>query len=97
MGVMKDSSNHHKNPLKSAFVLEWDMGTIRRFYAQDMTLRPLAQNEASMGLFLELGFKPPHKHRSFPSWWYMKIIKRFCVPFMGLRALTMGDEGKQGS
>jgi len=64
---MKYSSKHCKIPLESNYVPQWYMGTMRRFYTQDMALGILAQNEAYMVLVLEIGLKPPHKPRSVNS------------------------------
>jgi len=70
------------------------LSTIKRFCAQDMALHPLAQNEASMALVPKLGLKTPHK-QSLDSCLDMEIINIFCVPRMGLGALTMLNEWKQ--
>jgi hypothetical protein len=61
-----------------------------------MDLIDLAVNEASRALVHEKGLNPPYKLKSLTSWWDICIIKRIFVPGMGLKALTMGNEGKQG-
>jgi hypothetical protein len=61
-----------------------------------MDLIDLAVNEASRALVHEKGLKPPYKLKSLASWWDIGIIKRICIPGMGLKALTMVNEGKQG-
>ena len=61
-----------------------------------MDLTDLAVNEASRALVHEKGLKPPYKLKSLASWWDIGIIKRICILSMGLKALTMVNEGKQG-
>jgi hypothetical protein len=61
-----------------------------------MNLTDLAVNEASRDLVHEKGLKPPYKLKSLASWWDIGIIKRICIPGMGLKASTMVNEGKQG-
>ena len=61
-----------------------------------MDLTDLVANEASRALVHEKGLKPPYKLKSLASWWDIGIIKRIFIPGMGLKALTMVNEGKQG-
>ena len=61
-----------------------------------MDLTDLVVNEASRALVHEKGLNPPYKLKSLASWWDIGIIKRICIPGMGLKALTMVNEGKQG-
>lgn len=61
-----------------------------------MDLTDLAINEAYRALVHEKGLKPRYKLKSLASWWDIGIIKRICIPGMGLKALTMVNEGKQG-
>jgi hypothetical protein len=61
-----------------------------------MHLIDLVVNESYRALVHEKGLKPPYKCKSLASWWDIDIIKRICIPGMGLKALTMVNEGKQG-
>ena len=61
-----------------------------------MDLIDLVVNEASRALVHEKGLKPPYKLKSLASWWDIGIIKRIFIPRMGLKALAMVNEGKQG-
>jgi hypothetical protein len=61
-----------------------------------MNLTDLVVNEASRALVHEKGLKPLYKFKPLASWWDIGIIKRICIPGMGLKALTMVNEGKQG-
>jgi hypothetical protein len=61
-----------------------------------MDLTYLVVNEVSRALVHEKKLKPPYKLKSLASWWDIDIIKRICIPGMGLKALTMVNEGKQG-
>jgi hypothetical protein len=61
-----------------------------------MDLIYLVVNEAFRALVHEKGLKPPYKLKSLASLWDIGIIKRICIPCMGLKALTMVNEGKQG-
>jgi hypothetical protein len=61
-----------------------------------MDLTNLAVNEASRALVHEKGLKTSYKLKSLASWWDIGIIKIIFIPGMGLKALTMGNEGKQG-
>jgi hypothetical protein len=64
---MKYFSKTTKKSLKGVVILEWDIGTIRRFFTQEMALRNLARNESSIAFVLELGLKPQHKLDSLAS------------------------------
>jgi hypothetical protein len=61
-----------------------------------MDLIDLVVNEASRALVHENVFKLAYKLKSLTSWWDIGIIKRICRPGVGIKALTMVNEGKQG-
>jgi hypothetical protein len=61
-----------------------------------MDLKDFAINQDSRALVHEKGLNPPYKLKLLASWWDIGIIKRICIPGMGLKALTMVNEGKQG-
>ena len=61
-----------------------------------MDLTDLDVNEASRALVHEKGLKPPYKLKALASWWDIGIIKRIFILGMGLKALTIVNEGKQG-
>jgi hypothetical protein len=61
-----------------------------------MDLTNMVVNEASRALVHEKVLNPPYKLKSLASWWDIGIIKRICILGMGLKALTMVNEGKQG-